>query len=394
MNNFWPYAAWLAMTVAPLIIALLVGYVRMRSALRNTFSPNLPHPLVEVLIPIKGAYPGQTEILESLVVQDYPNYFITFIVESWEDRANVVLEPLLDRYENVRKVIAGESDACAQKNRNLIVGLSLLRPDTEIIIFCDSTNVAELNWISRMTNSIRSDQTEVTTTFRMFNPESASIPAMCQVIYSGIMLFLASTIPTPWGGGTAIKKSTLERLHIEEDWAHTIVDDLILGNTLKAHGIQITMDPSACLTTPLKDQTVAGYIHYFDRQVMFPKFTNPEIWLCIVFFYSNIALAVINSIVLIVLSIIGYSQASYGLLSVLHIITIIGVILAIRRINPYKKPVWSWVRAIFPCLALNLYVVLRSVYREYIDWHGKRYWPGRKGVVLKITAIDQHRTGI
>ena len=127
-------------------------------------------------------------------------------------------------------MFSGIAALCAQKNHNLLAGLRSLKPDTEILVFCDSTNMADPGWLGRFTKPLRNGDCQVVTTFRAFRPDPETLGGVCQAIYASFIRLLAAIKPTPWGGATAIRRETFERLNVAEAWSRTVVDDLILGN--------------------------------------------------------------------------------------------------------------------------------------------------------------------
>jgi ceramide glucosyltransferase len=281
-------------------------------------------------------------------------------------------------------VISGTAVLCAQKNHNLIAGLRSVKPDTEILVFCDSTNVADSGWLSRLTTPLRNGACQVITTFRAFRPGSVTMGAVCQAIYASFIRLLAAIKPTPWGGATAIRRDTFERINIVDMWSKTVVDDLVLGNALDRAGIKVCMDPHNLLKSPLPEQSVKGFLSYLDRQVLFPKFTNPGIWAATLVFHVNLTFALLLAVFMGMLFPAGLVGAlcgwvSYGFLMVVALVAVV-----LRWTNPSRIPIKQWLVYFLPCIFLSAFVFVRSIFRNYIDWHGRRYWPGRGGVISRI----------
>ncbi|MBM3302781.1 MAG: glycosyltransferase, partial [Deltaproteobacteria bacterium] len=150
------------------MLAFLVGFLRMRADRRLFSSGGQEPPEVplEILVPVKGVFPDQESILASLLKQDYASYGVMFIIEGEQDPANALIDKLCAQFPIARKVISGVSNACGQKNYNLVKGAGELRPETDIIVFCDSTNAAQPCWLRNFTAPLRAGKVEVVTTFR------------------------------------------------------------------------------------------------------------------------------------------------------------------------------------------------------------------------------------
>jgi ceramide glucosyltransferase len=385
---YWIFGLWLAITIMPAAAGMALGWFKLWLARRRRIDIGVSYPHIQILIPIKGRFPGQEKILEGMFEQAYPQYNVTFILESENDAAVPLVDGLCARHANGGKIIAGLAGKCAQKNHNLIAGIGHLWPETEIVVFCDSTNAPpDHKWLERFSYPVRSGRCQVVTTFRIFKPETDTISAYCQTIYGAIMRFLASCIPFPWGGGTCILRRTLESLELVDDWSKTVVDDLVLGNALKKAGIRTVMEPACCLISPIKSQNLAGYLNFFDRQVMFPKFTNPGLWTMLVLMYTNLALGMLVSVAVTLLASAALLEVQAGLIGLSFLVALVGVVLCLRATTPFRTPVVNWLLALAPCVLLNEFVVIRSVFRNFIDWHGRRYWPGKNGIILRITSI-------
>ncbi len=345
---------------------------------------------LEVIVPLKGIIAGQEYALRSLLEQDYPGYRLIFVLESELDPANPVVDKLLDQYPFAHKVIGGIAFSCAQKNHNLLAGLRSVRPNTEILVFCDSTSLADPGWLRRFTGPLCNGDCAVVTTFRAFHLDPATIGGVCQAMYASFIRLIAAIKPKPWGGATAIKRETFEELNIPEVWSRTIVDDLVLGNALDCAGIKVKMDQYNLLESPLQMQSVAGFLSYLDRQILFPKFTNPGIWAGTLLFHLNLTLAVVAAVFIGALFPAGQADTLCGWLSCGLLIVVAAGVLLLWRINPSTISIERWLISFFPCIFLSAFVFLRSIVRNYIDWHGRRYWPGKGGVVLE-TAFETER---
>jgi hypothetical protein len=332
--------------------------------------------------------PAQEEALTSLLTQSHPNYRVLFIVESDGDPANEMLDRLCSRHLRARKIISGPATAACQKNHNLIAGIENLSLQTQVIVFCDSSNVADQDWLVRITQPLETEPRQVISTFRDFNPLSQTLGGICQAIYAAFILVLPRVKPLPWGGATAIHRNIFEELKIAEAWSTTVVDDLILGNILDKHGIPLLLDTANRLGSPLPDQSVAGFLSYLDRQILFPKFTNPSIWLAALIHHLNLTaatfVALLAGVILFPAGLIGpiLGWSSWGLIA--------GEALAalmLKRINPYSIPVTTWLFSFLPCVLFAAFIFVQSMFRNDIVWHGKRYIVGKGGVVLSIASI-------
>ncbi|MBI4963711.1 MAG: glycosyltransferase [Desulfomonile tiedjei] len=386
-------STWLLITVSSMALAISIGVFKISRAAkcRQPGESEQLLPPLEVLVPIKGVFPNQEEILRSLLTQDYPNFHLSFILENEQDPANEVVESLCHNYPHARKVLSGPATLCAQKNHNLVAGVKALRTDTEIVVLCDSTNKADSDWLKRFVKPLVTNEIQVVTTFRAFQPEPETIGGVCQAIYAALLRTLATMKPTPWGGATALRRTIVDKPKVLEMWSRTVVDDLVLGNVLEEAGVKVLMDPCNLLASPLPGQSVQGFLAYLDRQVLFPKFTNPGIWLLTVSVMLNLALAIVAAVILGAMFVAGLAPTLVGWASVVFWLGLLAGALLLRHMNPSQISARSWLKCVPPCILLAAFICLRSVFVNHIDWHGLRYWPGKAGVVLRTERLSGDR---
>jgi ceramide glucosyltransferase len=380
---------WVLFGFVPLITVSVVGWMnirRARAAVAQRKAVPTPVPL-EIVVPVKGSFPGQETVLKSLLEQDYPSYRVLVVLESDDDPAHLVVDRLCSRYPHAIKVISGISTSCGQKNHNLIEGMKHLNRETQVIVICDSANVADPAWLTRFTEPLRSRTAEVVTTFRAFRPEPNDIWGVCQAIYGALVLILTSAAPKPWGGATAILRKTFEQQKVIEAWSRTVVDDLVLGNVLEAAGIKVFVDPVHLLTTPVKNQTLRGLLSYLDRQILFPKFTNPGVWLGSLFVHLNMTLAFLVAAVLAVLFLLGHIGSIVGWGSIAFVLGDQLWMAWLHKVSNARISLGRWLILAVPLVFLAAYIFARSVFINYLDWHGRRYWCGKGGLVKRIDYL-------
>jgi ceramide glucosyltransferase len=385
---------FVAVALAPICVVLIIQAWKIRSAVRHRSydEASVTRIPVEILVPVKGSLPYHKPVLRSLLEQRYEPYAVTFIVESADDPANRVVDELCAQYPIGRKLVSGLANCCAQKNHNLVEASKSLRPEAEILVFCDSTNLAEPDWLLGFTAPLRAGEAQVVTTFRAFDPRPETIAGMCQAVYAACIVVLNSIKSSPWGGATGIRRKTFETLKVADVWSRTVVDDLVLGNILREARVEVRFDPRSLLTSPLEHQTFRGLLSYLDRQILFPKFTNPGIWV------SSLVCSVILTVGLtLALSVAALYPPGYtGALPTWVSIACLGLIalagMALRSLSPIRLSASRWLFSIVPLLIVGCFVFLRSIFVNRIDWHGTKYYPGSSGVVLRMGRSGHDRT--
>jgi len=194
--------------------------------------------------------------------------------------------------------------------------------------------------------------------------------------------------PMPWGGGTAIRRDSFERLGVVSVWATNVNDDLVLGNSIRRRDIGMKVDLCNRLRTPLHNQSLNGFLIFLDRQILNPKFTNPVFWLVLLLMVGNTFVVAMTATLLSVALFLGISEGVCGWAALASLGLIVFGLLLLRSIHPVAIPSSIWLAASFVVLALCAYVCLRSIFRNYIFWHGRTYRAGRGGVVQEVLFDD------
>ncbi|MGC8658956.1 MAG: glycosyltransferase [Desulfomonilaceae bacterium] len=387
----WVYSIPIVFSLISAYVFLLLGILRITrkngeasSKIQDDFSPR-----IQILIPVTGINDKSREILRTLLVQDYRNYGVTFIVESEADPVYPLINEFYSEFKHVEIKISGTSSKSGQKNFGLIKAVSALSTDVEILVFCDSSNEAESDWLGKISRPVRDGHFEVCTTFRSFVPETINIPGVCQAIYATTVFALLAVMPKPWGGATVIRKSTFDRLKVANAWSNTVVDDLTLGNVLNKANVRIYVSGKNFLRSPIKNQTFKRLFGFLDRQILFPKFTNPGIWVFTVFWHICLCTSLIISSMGVFTYLFRLSTPEFAIIGAIFWIAILALLALLRTVNQTNIPIAKWFTA-FPVLVLvATYICVRSIFLNYIDWYGKRYYCGYGGVVSVIRKIEK-----
>jgi cellulose synthase/poly-beta-1,6-N-acetylglucosamine synthase-like glycosyltransferase len=96
-------------------------------------------PRVALLCPCRGIEPGLEENLSALIMQDYPNFEIFFILARAEDNAATILKRVSTASAApAHVVIAGRAEGCGEKVNNLRVAIDQLDASFNVVVFADS----------------------------------------------------------------------------------------------------------------------------------------------------------------------------------------------------------------------------------------------------------------
>ncbi|MCL5123200.1 MAG: glycosyltransferase family 2 protein [Deltaproteobacteria bacterium] len=387
--SIWLYSIPIIFSLISACVFLLLGISRItrKNVDKDSQLEDDVFPLIQILIPVTGVTDKSREILETLLVQDYPNYRVTFVVENESDPVFNLVKEFCAEYKHVAFIVSGAASKSGQKNFGLVKAVSALAADVEILVFCDSTNVARADWLKKISRPVRYGRFEVCTTFRSFVPETINVPGVCQAIYATTVFALLTVMPKPWGGATVIRKSAFDRLDVSKVWSNTVVDDLTLGNILNKANVKIYVSRENFLWSPIKKQTFKRLFAFLDRQILFPKFTNPGIWAFTVFWHISLCVSLVMSSIGLISCLFGVSMPEFPIIGGVFWIGILTLLTRLKSVNQEKIPITKWLAA-FPVLVfVATFICVRSIFLDYIDWYGKRYYCSYGGKVSEIREV-------
>lgn len=273
----------MAIHIAGAIALMAVSLSFMRRAIRKDVPPA---PLsratkVVVLVPVGMIVSNVEQALDSLLNQNYSDYRIIFISASTNEPAAGLINTICNKFTHASHVVAGKARYCCQKNHNLLAGLKEVQPEEEVLVFCDSSHIADPDFLRRLVAPIINEEALMTSGYHYIVPGDKRYGTFCHLltVQTIHMLFQAiKAFAQPWGGAMAIRKSTFYTHDIPKLWSTAIVDDFTMGPYLESKGIRVTPVPDACLRSPMLGQTVRGWERWLFRQLQYLKFGLPLVW--------------------------------------------------------------------------------------------------------------------
>src|ERR1700730_2426605 len=242
-------------------------------------------PFVSIIAPYRGLETMLHENIEALFEQDYPAYEILFVTDRKDDAALAVIEELREAWRNKpgpenRIVVAGEARDCGQKVHNLRVASSQVNAQAEVLAFVDSDARPDTNWLRQLVAPLVDQNLGAATGYRWFVPQRGGFASRVRSVWNASV---ASALGDNreknfcWGGSTAIRRSTFERLNIAERWQGNVSDDFTLTRTLHEARLPIYFTPN-CLVPSIGDCDLRELLEFTTRQLKITRVYAPHLW--------------------------------------------------------------------------------------------------------------------
>lgn len=302
-------------------IQSLLNGVRFAAYVRRETSRALPdfQPFVSVIAPTRGFEPGFVENVRPLLEQNYPSYEVLFV---FDDNGDPSLE--IARSFNARTVISGPANGTGQKVHNLIAAVNEVDERCEVIVFVDTDARPDRNWLRKLVAPLADETLGAATGYRWFVPERGGLASRLRGVWNAS---IASALGANteknfcWGGSTAIRRATFDRLNVVDHWQGTVSDDFTITRVLKEAKLPIHFTPN-CLVPSVGDCGFRELLEFTTRQIKITRVYAPHLWLplllgsglfTVVFFGGIVLLAVSGSLfvffILVALFLLGAAKS-------------------------------------------------------------------------------------
>lgn len=373
-------------------ILSLRGGLRFGGYVRRETARALPAftPYASVIAPCRGLDQDLRENLAVLFQQDYPEYEIIFVTDSGDDPSLSVIEDLTQSLRErdlilTRVVIAGGASDSGQKVHNLRAAVGEVDPRSQVLVFVDTDVRTQANWLRSLVAPLHDEGIGAATGYRWFVPPRGGLASHLRSVWNAS---IASALGGQregnfcWGGSTAIRRETFERLEIRERWRGSVSDDFTMTRVLGEAKLPIHFVP-ACLVASLEDCGFRELLEFTNRQLKITRVYAAHLWIPVLVgslifsfvFFGGIALIVARAVtglsfaiplaLLCIIFLLGAAKAYVRLLAV-------GLPLATYR-EPLRRGVLAHL-ALWPIAsALYLYNALASATSRRIKWRGITY---------------------
>jgi hypothetical protein len=239
-------------------------------------------PRVAIVVAIKNASAINREFLLRLRSQAYPDYRIIAAVESELDPAFSLLhEAAADSGVNIVTIIAGPVKHGGQKVWNLLAALEEIKTEDEIIVFTDADTLPTPEWLPRLVSALTDAGYDAVTGYRWMIPTDGRLSSAIVAAANASIVTLPRipvVINLCWGGTTALRRETLERIAIRDYWRGAISDDLQMTRALGAAGCAIFSPRQSLLLSPIAMDWREAFA-FGQRQYRLMLMHAPSLWL-------------------------------------------------------------------------------------------------------------------
>ena len=333
----WAYY-FLAAIAIWLGLSSLRGGLRFARYLQAELKQQYPEftPFATVFVPCRGVDEGLRENLLAIFAQDYPAFEIIMVSDRVADPALAVVREAGRSFEKhdsptVRVVIAGDATDSGQKVHNLRAAVSEADPRTVVFAFVDTDARPSSHWLRSLVAPLSDESIGAATGYRWFVAPGGLAAHLRSVWNASIASALGAQRDKNfcWGGSTAIRRETFERLKVSESWRGTVSDDFTLTRVLHDAQLPIKFVPQ-CLTPSFENCSFRELIEFTTRQLKITRAYASHLWKAVLTGSLLFGLAFFGGIALVA------ARATVGL-SVLTPLILLLVIFVLGAMKSYLR---------------------------------------------------------
>ena len=282
-------------------------------------------------------------------------------------------------------MIAGRATDCGQKVHNLRAAVAQIDQRSEVLVFVDSDARPRANWLRSLVAPLADEELGAASGYRWFIPVNGGFASHLRSTWNAA---IASALGANrksnfcWGGSTAIRRATFERLDIRERWRGSVSDDFTMTRVLGEAHLPIHFVP-ACLVASVGDCDLAELLEFSNRQLKITRVYAPHLWKPVLLGSALFCLVFFGGILLVTMR--ALQGLSFAIpLSLLIIIFVLGAAKGFVRHRAVELALGPESRDLHRSLAahlllwplaslLYLYNALTAAFSRRITWRGITY---------------------
>ena len=376
------------------IIVIWLGILSVRDGIRfaNYVRAQCNQPLSDftpfasVIAPCRGIDQGLHQNLFALFHQDYPQYELIFVTDSDDDPSLNVVKEVIDSQSSkrisTRIIIAGQATDSGQKVHNLRIAVPQSDPRSEVLVFVDTDARPHSEWLRSLISPLHDEKIGAATGYRWFLPVHRGLASHLRSVWNAsIASALGQNVNKNfcWGGSTAIRRSTFEKLNIRNLWQGTVSDDFTMTRALQAAKMPIHFVP-CCLIPSLDDCSMRELFEFTTRQLKITRAYASHLWKAVLVGSLLFCVVFFGGVVLLTLRFANGLPIGFVLLTIF----ILGAAKAHLRMRAISIPLsnfrrelgrtWPAHLLLWPITsALYLYNAIAAAFSRRIEWRGITY---------------------
>jgi len=230
-----------------------------------------------VILCLRGRDPFLTEHIESLLLQDYPDFFVHIVIDHESDPARSVENACIVRLKptNVRVEILEDSrESCSLKCSSLLHAMGRIDESWEDVALLDADASPHSTWLRELVVPLLDPGVGATTGNRWFMPKNPSIKATLRYLWNSFAICQMEYFRIAWGGSLAIKMNVVRQAGLLESWGQAFCEDTMIYSILRQQGLRLGFAPPLIMIsigkTAIRSVSLVGSPSMAQRSTLSP----------------------------------------------------------------------------------------------------------------------------
>ncbi len=256
--------------------ALLIGYIRFVYRFRRPMLADDECPPAAAILCVRGLDPFLPASVKGLLQQDYPNYEVYIVVDSFRDpawpvvntlvqqskRGNVHVLTLIDRLPTASRKIAG-----------VLQALDRIDASREIVALLDGDTIPHASWLRELAAPLRDPWVGVVSGNRWYMPARPTAGSLVRYLWNAAAVVQMYFYDTCWGGSLAFKTELLRTTDLRRRLANAFGEDNATSRCARRHGYRVAFAPSLMMINR-ETCDVKGLSGFLERQLLSVRLHN------------------------------------------------------------------------------------------------------------------------
>lgn len=272
----------IATTICFLLISLAGFYVFLTAAFtaklhqyknKNHQANILPDdelPSTSIILCLRGADPFLPKCLSALLNQNYPNYDLQIVVDSYEDPAWKMVSQIVKqgtvKQVKINSLVVPRS-TCSLKCSALVQAVSNLDKNCEVVALVDADTIVHANWLRELVTPLTNPEVGATTGNRWYLPQGKYWGSIVRYVWNVAAVIQMYFYRIPWGGSLAIKTEVFRKSELLNKWEQAFNEDTMLKRILQQQGLKVEFVPSILMVNR-EESELKSFFGWVKRQLL------------------------------------------------------------------------------------------------------------------------------
>ncbi|MGF1675185.1 MAG: glycosyltransferase [Rivularia sp. (in: cyanobacteria)] len=227
-------------------------------------------PIATIVLCLRGADPFLPKCLEALLNQNYPNYELQIVIDSYQDPAwemvNQTVKNLGVKHVKISCLRVPRS-TCSLKCSALLQAVSELDDNCQVVALVDGDTIVHSNWLRELISPLTNPQIGATTGNRWYLPQGRYWGSVIRYIWNVAAVAQMHFYRIPWGGSLAIKTEIFRQTELLSKWEQAFNEDTMVQKILQQQGLTVEFVPSILMLNR-EECDLKSFFGWVKRQLL------------------------------------------------------------------------------------------------------------------------------